>query len=286
MVKKTLFHGAPKICAGSIVAKGLMSTNTGRLGPGLYLTDDRHVASAAATRKTGFNKTTQYVVVVEAELGKIKDYGSGVDVAGSWANQDYNSATSMHPPWPQPLVKKPFREYCVKNSQGQVTVKGAQIVHPDLLPEDKQTGIPYYIRETATLHFLDCHGNMKWKGQDLRHQGLNYSDVGTHCTNIQWVLESVGSHYLIKNVACGKYLTAFKVGKNQKVRAERNTKAHGKYALWDIKQSRGGINNYFIVNVGQQKYLDSNGMGLWVSSKGLKDHGINRMQIQWKFIRA
>lgn len=286
MVKKTLYHGAPKVCAGSIVKKGLASSKTGRLGRGLYLTDDRHVASAIATRTTGFNKTTQYVVVVEVELGNVKDYGSGGDSAGSWDNQGYTSATSMHPPWPQPEVKHPFREYCVKNSKGQVTVKGVQIVHPDLLPEDKRTGVPYYIRETAALHFLDCHGKMKWKGQDLRHQGLNYSDVGTHCTNIQWVLEKVGSNYLIKNVACGKYLTAFKVGKGQKVRAVKHTRAHGKYALWDIQKSPGGTNNYFIVNVGQQKYLDSNGMGLWVSKNGLKDRGTHPMQIQWKFICA
>jgi len=285
MVKRTLYHGAPKKFAESIVKSGLKSTKKGRLGPGLYLTDDRFVASAAAIRKAGFNKTTQYVVVVEVELGTVKDYGSGVDVAGSWANQGFDSATSLHPAWPQPKIKKPFKEYCVKNSIGQVTVKGAHIVHPELLPEDKQTGVPYYIREIHR-HFLDCHGKMKWKGQDLRHQGLNYSDVGTHCTSIQWVLESVGSNYLIKNVACGKYLTAFKVGKGQKVRAENHTKAHGEYALWDIQKCKGGTNNYFIVNVGQQKYLNSNGMGLWVSNNGLKDYGPHPMRIQWKFIRA
>merc|ERR1712083_1124396 len=39
-----------------------------------------------------------------------------------------------------------------------------------------------------------------------------------------------------------------------------------------------GINNYFIRNVGKQKYLDSNGMGL------LRDKGSHPKQITWKVI--
>lgn len=103
---KILYHGAPGQVAASVLTNGLKPSSGGRLGPGIYLTDNKQLAERAAKRNGH-----QFVVSCYVELGTMaKVPGGQWDRFGSWRKAGCHSCTGTHPTW---LGMPPFTEYVV-----------------------------------------------------------------------------------------------------------------------------------------------------------------------------
>jgi hypothetical protein len=100
-----------------------------RIGPGVYLLKDKHVAKEVAKRKSGVNEAV--VVEVKVNLGRVADLGNRNDTIGEWQS-DFDSARGTHPAGWHGLPE--FEEYCVKPSQL------AKAMHVHLLGDSVQLG--------------------------------------------------------------------------------------------------------------------------------------------------
>eukprot|EP01083_Nonionella_stella_P022602 62506_1 len=110
-----LSHGTKVSNLSNICRVGLLPSNKGRLGAGLYLTSPQ-VAATISTYKGYHNYsegTGVCVIHCTINAGNIKDNGKANDYKGSWRNQ-YDSCKGIHPKW---LNQPEFVEYCLKNPQ-------------------------------------------------------------------------------------------------------------------------------------------------------------------------
>ena len=262
----TLYHGTNGANAASILGEGLRASTGGRLGAGVYLTDDKDVAKQVAR-----HRGLQFVVTVDVEIGTVKDYGSGNPNA-AW-HGTYDVATALHPPWAG--VQHSFMEYCIADAnrvrvvrvegavatgnpfdepQFIVNVNHSKFLDTDgrdvcLLGDGKDAGISdsrrweiratgqadtYYIVNVKHKAFLDSHGQTGGKGVWL-WQGKHGLDVGSYPKNLQWRLQPVD----------------------------------------------GQPGAYYIINAAHSKFLDSHGSDVWVWGDG-KDVGFYPAMIQWR----
>ena len=104
-----LYHGTKCSSFQGITTKGLLRSESGRLGPGVYFTTKEcaHAIGQHRGDGTGFE-----VFRVEVDLGRMAELGTRNDDAGSWANTGYTSAHGTHPAW---CGLPPFPEWCVRN---------------------------------------------------------------------------------------------------------------------------------------------------------------------------
>ena len=113
---KLLYHGAPGQVAASIMTNGLKPSRGGRLGAGIYLTDNKQLAERAAKRNGH-----QFVVSCYVELGTMAKVPKGqLDSHGSWRNHGCDSCTGTHPAW---LGIPPFTEYVVADPSRVIIFK-------------------------------------------------------------------------------------------------------------------------------------------------------------------
>ncbi len=111
-VTLTLYHGSDSANTRSILKTGLKPSRRGRLGPGVYLTDDKKAANAIAQYRG-----QPLVCECRVDVGKVYDFdkgseGIGPGIQAHWARYGYDTATSVHPLW---HTSTPFREYCVSD---------------------------------------------------------------------------------------------------------------------------------------------------------------------------
>jgi len=104
-----LYHGTDGKNAESILHSGLHPSARGRLGAGVYLTDDREIALGVARSIRGGGN--RFVITAEVDLGNVQDYGE--DHGEGWRS-NHDSAMAIHPPWPG-VCSDNFQEYCVAN---------------------------------------------------------------------------------------------------------------------------------------------------------------------------
>ncbi len=123
----TLYHGTDGANAASILGEGLRASTGGRLGAGVYLTDDKDAAKQVAR-----HRGLQFVVTVDVEIGTVKDYGSG-NTDAAW-HGTFDVATAKHPPWAG--VRHSFVEYCIADAKRVRVVRVEGAVAP-------QTGNPF-----------------------------------------------------------------------------------------------------------------------------------------------
>lgn len=121
MAKLILYHGTKVENVPSIAATGLqlspgskhVTTESGRLGNGIYLTDDISVARAVSMSNHRGRGNGQVVFVVEVKAdSSVVQLGSANDHAGSWARGGAKIARGTHPVW-SGVTSTPFTEYVV-----------------------------------------------------------------------------------------------------------------------------------------------------------------------------
>lgn len=105
-----LCHGTKMENMPGISRDGLFPSKSGRLGPGIYFTEEQYAKQIAKYRGNGKGQCVIYCMV---NLGRMKDVGSGHDLSGSWANNGYDSCKAQHPNWAG--INHSFPEYCLKN---------------------------------------------------------------------------------------------------------------------------------------------------------------------------
>lgn len=105
-----LFHGTAADHTEGICTGGLLPSEQGRLGPGVYFTDCLTLADKAADRHGPLGRGVgKLVVVAKVDFRTLIDKGEDNDKSGSWRSE-FHAATGMHPPW---LGSDSFREFCV-----------------------------------------------------------------------------------------------------------------------------------------------------------------------------
>uniref|UniRef100_A0A0G4HS60 PARP catalytic domain-containing protein n=1 Tax=Chromera velia CCMP2878 TaxID=1169474 RepID=A0A0G4HS60_9ALVE len=104
-------------------------SSSGRLGAGVYLTDDKEAAF-----KITSHRGQPFLVACEVKIGRAKYYANGS--GNSWRDERYDSAISWHPEWPG-VVSRKFREFCVAADRRRITIVGFEGVarHPHPLTE-------------------------------------------------------------------------------------------------------------------------------------------------------
>merc|ERR1712218_37219 len=113
---------------------------------------------------------------------------------------------------------------------------------------------------------------------------MGYS-VGPKLTNLLWWLIPVRrSVYHLVNMSSQCHLDG-NVDTNKKVQpwVGNNIYDRGRtpeYIEWEFSKAPGE-NKYYILNVGKQMYLDSNGMTLWMG-KHLGDMGSKPSNLAWR----
>lgn len=120
MRKLTLYHGTKVENVPSIAANGLqlssssqqITPESGRLGPGIYLTDDIAVARSVSSHRG--KGTGQVVFVVEVTCDSVAQLGTANDHAASWASGGRKVACATHPAWTG-VHDRPFTEYVVRD---------------------------------------------------------------------------------------------------------------------------------------------------------------------------
>jgi len=112
----TLWIGTLTGNVQSIVDSGFMPSSSGRLGPGIYLTDDFNVAKTVARhRGKGSNMIVLKVQVkvprvVELNVGSVPEERH--DKNAQWAQKGDVAASGVHPAW---LGLAPFKEWVVRD---------------------------------------------------------------------------------------------------------------------------------------------------------------------------
>ena len=268
----TLYHGTDGQNAVSILSGGLRASTVGRLGPGVYLTDDLDIAKAVAA-----HKGCQFVVTVKADVGKAKDYGPGPTDAG-W-NANFDSATATHPPWPG-VSQTVFTEFCIAD------VARVTVVHVEgFVAPTPQAGIafnqPKFIVNVAHSKFLDTHGTSVWLWGDGK-------DVGRYPDNLRWELRPTGQAdtYYIVNKTHRKFLDTHGQSGGKGVWVWQGAHfldlgQHPENLQWQLKPVAGMPDTYYIISVAFSKFLDSHGTDVWVWGDG-KDVGQHPAALQWK----
>merc|ERR1712224_628664 len=150
------------------------------------------------------------------------------------------------------------REFVVK-SMKQVKILGARIILPPVIQRPIWNNHTYYVM--CRGRHLDNHSGMIWTPPDG-----DLCNVGKRCSNIQWKLAGAGRSdtYHIINVDRGMYLDG-NIEKGSKVRLWVSNNGIGdigkapQFIQWKFVKAPG-TNKYFLLNVGKQRYLDSNGM--------------------------
>lgn len=108
-----LFHGTRSKHRVSIDNQGLLPSEIGRLGPGIYLAS-REIAEAVAKDRN--RDEIAYIVQVDVDLGNMKELGEKNDAQGKWRREGFDSCHGIHGPWPG-VWPYNFDEWCVADSQ-------------------------------------------------------------------------------------------------------------------------------------------------------------------------
>jgi hypothetical protein len=175
-------------------------------------------------------------------------------------------------------------------------VDGAQDIQGAYISIPKN---PPQLHVSAGLYYIVCEHERNWKFLD-NHNGMVYNVdttlnkqhgllwVGPQFTNIQWRLVAAGGNsFNIVNEDQEKHLDG-NIDQGQTVKlwvgpggvSDQGTAPQ--FIQW--KFFRGiGNNNYFVLNVGKQMWLDSNGMGLWRGGD-VNDRGTHPQNITWKLV--
>ena len=103
-----LYHATRLPNIQGIVRQSLIPSSNGRLGSGVYFTDDFEVAKEISQK---FGKEGA-VFECNVNLGILKNLG--LESGSTWQYEGFDSATAMHPPW-FGLNTGWFREYCLKD---------------------------------------------------------------------------------------------------------------------------------------------------------------------------
>ena len=131
---KTLYHGTRLSSIQGITYKSLQPSINGRLGPGIYFTDNFEIAKQISLRFDNELGGAVFECNVNREL--VKELGDKNLVA--WQNEGYNSASALHPPW-YGLNTGYFKEYCLKDprkcSLKRVTVTQGYVDGIQSLPD-------------------------------------------------------------------------------------------------------------------------------------------------------
>jgi len=286
-ILKELYHGT-SVEAGVSIATGAMHPSTeGNLGEGVYLTDSLDVASKVARfHAAGGGWVAGYVIEVLVDLGKLKDCGSTPDSDGSWRSR-HDAAKRIHGPWPKAHINEDFTEYCVKDVKS-IRIVGAYVHHPT---SDIQYPIQcllwkYFVTVDGNK-YLDNHGKMIWQAPSKS----SYLDsVGTKFHQIHWEIRDAGEnmYYIINSDKMMHLDGQVKNGEKVKLWVGKKGIADLGTATQFIKWQfipTARPNEYFILNVGKQMWLDSNGMSLW-KGKNLEDKGAYPLNISWKLVPA
>lgn len=270
----TLFHGTDGANAASILEHGLRSSTNGRLGAGVYCTDDEEVA-----KKIARCRGLMFIVKCTVNVGKVADFGDG-PTDGTWRDKGFDSATAAHPPWAG--VTHNFTEICIADSS-RVKVVGVEgMVSP---PGPFAAG-PHFIINAGCQKFLDSNDG---DAVALWGDGI---DIGDYPDNIRWELRPVAgaaNSYYIVNRAHQKFLDTH--GQTGGKGAWLWRGAHWldvgsipENLQWRLEPT-GAADTYFVVNVGHSKYLDSHGDDVWVWGDG-RDAGDHPAYISWRIVVA
>ena len=141
----TLFHGTDGANAASILEHGLRSSTHGRLGAGVYCTDDEEVA-----KKIARCRGLMFIVKCTVNVGKVADFGDG-PTDGTWRDKGFDSATAAHPPWAG--VTHNFTEICIADSS-RVKVVGVEGM---VSPSGPFAAGPHFIINAGCQKFLDSN---------------------------------------------------------------------------------------------------------------------------------
>jgi hypothetical protein len=262
----TLYHGTNGANAASILGEGLRASTGGRLGAGVYLTDDKDVAKQVAR-----HRGLQFVVTVDVEIGTVKDYGSGNPDA-AW-HGTYDVATALHPPWAG--VQHSFMEYCIAdaNRVRVVRVEGAVATGN---PFDE----PQFIVNVNHSKFLDTDGRDVCLLGDGKDAGISDSR--------RWEIRATGQAdtYYIVNVKHKAFLDSHGQTGGKGVwlwqgKHGLDVGSYPKNLQWRLQQVDGQPGAYYIINAAHSKFLDSHGSDVWVWGDG-KDVGFYPTMIQWR----
>ena len=95
----TLYHGTNINVIGAITAEGLKASTAGRLGPGVYFVEKEEEAKRISQHRENKNSPTgEFNVVLKCNVHLGKHIYDDNIKGGKW-QQDYKSASAMHPPW-------------------------------------------------------------------------------------------------------------------------------------------------------------------------------------------
>ena len=108
---KTLYHGTQVEHFKPISSNGLKESKGGRLGQGVYFVDCYNKAKRISKNRQKLNDSNSVVIECQVYLGKHRDLGNKSE--DTW-QKNYDSASSMHPPW---CGLGTFKEYCLKDSK-------------------------------------------------------------------------------------------------------------------------------------------------------------------------
>lgn len=113
----SLYHGTTVAASSPISLQSLKDSVTGRLGPGVYGTNDVAVARAISQYKNQQQGDVSVVIKFTATVQKVYDCQGQTDVVGSWKQKGYDAATGQHPAW---VVPKAFQEWVVSESSVKI----------------------------------------------------------------------------------------------------------------------------------------------------------------------
>ena len=260
-----LYHGTDGANAASILGEGLRASTSGRLGAGVYLTDDKDVAKQVAR-----HRGLQFVVTVDVEIGTVKDYGSGKTDA-AW-HGTFDVATAMHQPWAG--VQHSFKEYCIADATRVRVVEVEGAVAPQTGNAFNQ---PQFIVNVKHNKFLDTIGG------DVRLLG-DGKDAGISASR-RWEMRATGQAdtYYIVNLEHKAFLDSH--GQGVWVWQGQHALDVGsipKNLQWRLQPVDGQPGAHYIINAAHSKFLDSHGSDVWLWGDG-KDVGQDPTAIQWMF---
>ena len=119
---RRLYHGTRLSSIKGITSKGLQPSSSGRLGPGIYFTQNFDVAKRISLHR---DERGGAVFECNVNLGRIKNLGKK-NKRGlyKWQDGEFDSARAIHPPWPR-INSNKFTEYCLKDPEKCTVTKVA-----------------------------------------------------------------------------------------------------------------------------------------------------------------
>ena len=109
---KMLYHGTILSSIKGISEEGLRLSTYGRLGPGVYFTDDFQVAETISLNRDQEGNNGGAVFECNVNLRRIKDLIR--DTGSEWQNERYDFAQTIHPSW---YGTTEFTEFCLKDAR-------------------------------------------------------------------------------------------------------------------------------------------------------------------------